>query len=217
MVNMLQTLNPEVLMSMDSQTAGKSNLVVERPPMNAKIGDRRPDERSSDSDSEASENSEGEPQSCEAIGDGTDFGDTELEQLVTREGPQQILQLTLQEQANCLMKEEIGESDDYADWIKWVADEEQRKQLTSGVVDVKATALLQVQQLNDVVSCENRENQITGSKESDEDSRWKDICQKIRIDSSLDELKRPLLWKVLEAYQDVFAWNKAELGCCAIG
>jgi hypothetical protein len=98
------------------------------------------------------------------------------------------------------MKEETGESDDYADWIKWVADEEQRKQLTSGAVNVKATALLQVQQLNDVVSCENRENQITGNKESDEDSKWKDICQKIRIDSSLDELKRPLLWKVLEAY-----------------
>ncbi len=39
MVNMLQTLNPEILMSMDSQTVGKSNLVVERPPMNAKIGD----------------------------------------------------------------------------------------------------------------------------------------------------------------------------------
>jgi predicted aspartyl protease len=91
MVNMLQTLNPEILMSMDSQTAGKSNLVVERPPMNAKIGDRQPDERSSDLDSESSENSEGEPQSCEAICDGSDFGDTELEQLVTREGPQQIL------------------------------------------------------------------------------------------------------------------------------
>jgi len=115
------------------------------------------------------------------------------------------------------MKEETGESDDYADWIKWVADEEQKKQVTSRATDVKAPALLQVQQLNDVVSCKNRENQITGRKESDEDSRWKDICHKIRIDSSLDELKRPLLWKVLEAYQDVFAWNKAELGCCTIG
>ncbi len=217
MVNMLQTLNPEISMSMDSQTVGKSNLVVERSPMNAKIGDRRSDERSSDLDSEASENSEGEPQLCEAICDGSDFGDTELEQLVTREGPQQILQLTLQEQANCLMKEETGESNDYADWIKWVVDEEQKKQVTSGATDVKAPALLQVQQLNDVVSCKNRENQITSRKESNEDSRWRDICQKIRIDSSLDELKRPLLWEVLEAYQDVFAWNKAELGCCTIG
>ncbi|CAK9863491.1 unnamed protein product [Sphagnum jensenii] len=31
------------------------------------------------------------------------------------EGPEQMLQLTLQEQANHLMKEEIWESDDYAD------------------------------------------------------------------------------------------------------
>jgi hypothetical protein len=43
-------------------------------------------------------------------------------------------------------------------------------------------------------------------------SRGEDICQKLRIDQNLDELKRPLLWKMLERYQDVFAWNKGELG-----
>jgi hypothetical protein len=32
-----------------------------------------------------------------------------------------------------------------------------------------------------------------------------DIRQKLRIDQDLDELKRPLLWKMLERYQDVFA------------
>jgi len=37
------------------------------------------------------------------------------------------------------------------------------------------------------------------------DTRWKDICQKLRIDQDLDELKRPLLWKLLQRYQDVFA------------
>jgi len=56
-----------------------------------------------------------------------------------------------------------------------------------------------------------------GTKESSEDSRWKDICQKLRIDPGLDELKRLMLWKVLERYQDVFAWNKGELGCCTVG
>jgi hypothetical protein len=30
----------------------------------------------------------------------------------------------LQEQTDRLMKEEAGDSDDYADWIKWVADAE---------------------------------------------------------------------------------------------
>jgi len=38
------------------------------------------------------------------------------------EGPQQILQLTLQHQADDFMKEEITDADDYADWIQWAAD-----------------------------------------------------------------------------------------------
>jgi len=48
-------------------------------------------------------------------------------------------------------------------------------------------------------------------------SRWENICQKLKINQSLDEQKRPLFWKVLERYQDVFAWNKGEIGCCTVG
>jgi hypothetical protein len=48
-------------------------------------------------------------------------------------------------------------------------------------------------------------------------TRWNEICQRIRIDSSLDEGEQQQLWKVLEQYQDVFAWNKGELGCCTVG
>jgi hypothetical protein len=66
------------------------------------------------------------------------------------EGPQQILQLTLQEQADNFMREEITDADDYADWIKWVADAEQKKQaLANGLNHVEVPVLLQVQQLND--------------------------------------------------------------------
>jgi hypothetical protein len=36
-------------------------------------------------------------------------------------------------------------------------------------------------------------------------TRWSEICQRIRIDSSLDEGGQQQLWKVLEQYQDVFA------------
>ncbi len=50
-----------------------------------------------------------------------------------------------------------------------------------------------------------------------DDTRWKDICQKLRVNQDLDELKRSLLWRLLGRYQDVFAWNKGELGCCTIG
>jgi hypothetical protein len=49
------------------------------------------------------------------------------------------------------------------------------------------------------------------------DSRWGEISQKMRIDQDLNEEKGQQLWRVLEQYQDVFAWNKGELGCCTIG
>jgi len=62
------------------------------------------------------------------------------------EGPQQILQLTLQEQADNFMREEITDADNYADWIKWVADAEQKKQaLADGLNHVEVPVLLQVQ------------------------------------------------------------------------
>jgi len=54
-----------------------------------------------------------------------EFGEDELGQLVKSEGPSEILQLILQEQADDFMNEEITEGDDYADWIRWVADAEQ--------------------------------------------------------------------------------------------
>jgi hypothetical protein len=47
--------------------------------------------------------------------------------------------------------------------------------------------------------------------------RWEEICQKIWVDHNLDEETRQQLLKVLGRYQDVFAWNKGELGCCTIG
>jgi len=64
---------------------------------------------------------------------------------VLREGPQQILQLELQEQADHLMREETIDNDDYADFIKWVVDAEQKKQDLSSVTDARVRALLQVQ------------------------------------------------------------------------
>jgi hypothetical protein len=137
--------------------------------------------------------------------------------LVLQEGPEQILQLTLQEQAYHLIKEKIWESDDYADWIEWVADEEKKRQALTGLANSEVPTLLQIQQLDNSALCKVLESQNVGTKESSEDSRWRDICQKLRIDPGLDELKRPMLWKVLERYQDVFAWNKGELGCCTVG
>jgi len=69
----------------------------------------------SESESDSSENSnEGSRPGIQVEGE-SEFGDTELENLVMIEGPQQILQLTLQNQVDDFMKEEITDADDYAD------------------------------------------------------------------------------------------------------
>ncbi len=51
----------------------------------------------------------------EPIDNKFEFGNIKLEDLVLMEGPQQILQLILQDQADDFMKEEITDFDDYAD------------------------------------------------------------------------------------------------------
>ncbi len=61
------------------------------------------------------------------LDEASEFGDTEFEELVLKEGPAQILQLTLQDRTDEFMKEEISDSDDYADWIQWVSDAEERR------------------------------------------------------------------------------------------
>jgi hypothetical protein len=82
-----------------------------------------------------------------------------------------------------------------------VADAEQRKQvLSGGVTNVEVPVLLQVQQLNDAAPCTNFKDQTVYTSKPGMSSRWEDIHQKLRIDEDLDELKRLLLWKMLERY-----------------
>jgi hypothetical protein len=50
-----------------------------------------------------------------------------LEDLVRSEGPQEILQLILQEQVDEFMEKEITDANDYVDWLKWVSDAEQSR------------------------------------------------------------------------------------------
>jgi hypothetical protein len=169
----------------------------------------------SESESDSNEDSnEGSQLGIQVVGE-SEFGDTELENLVMMEEPQQILQLTLQNQADDFMKEEITDADDYADWIQWAANGEHHKQnLSEAVSATGESVLLQVQRMEIIASGGNVREQIINDLKGD--TTWKDICQKLRIDQDLDELKRPLLWKLLERYQDVFAWNKGELGCCPV-
>jgi hypothetical protein len=48
----------------------------------------------------------------------------------------------LQDKATDFMKEEITDNDDYADWIQWVADAEQRKQKPSEARNVGQESVL---------------------------------------------------------------------------
>ncbi len=140
------------------------------------------------------------------------FEDTELEELVLKEGPQQILQLTLQDQTDDFMREEISDSDDYADWIQWVSDAEEGKQTSREPARcTEVPALLQLCQVN---GSDIQSKPLDNSKAN---TRWEEISQKIRVDHSLEEEKKQQLWEVLDNYQDVFAWNKSELGCCTVG
>jgi hypothetical protein len=75
--------------------------------------------------------------------------------------------------------------------------------------------VLQVLQEENTASSGSNRKRITNDRKGNE--RWEDISQKLRIDQGLDELKRPVLWRLLDQYQDVFAWNKGELGCCTVG
>jgi len=169
----------------------------------------------SESKSDSSEDADGAVQLEGHVEGESEFGDTELEKLVMLEGPQQILQLMLQNQADEFMKEEITDADDYANWIRWAANGEGRnKGLSQATEATKESVLLQIQEVETTASDNRVKEQITDGLE--DDVRWKDICQKLRINQDLDELRRSLLWRLLGRYQDVFAWNKGELGCCTI-
>jgi hypothetical protein len=160
----------------------------------------------SDVDTDDSERSDSEPDQLKQIDNENEFGDTELEELVKSEGPQEILQLIIQEQADDFMKEEITDSDNYANWIQWVSDAEQGKQVISTTTKQEyAPVLLQLQQMNGDIFPNKSTTPVPVPDDCKTNSRWEEISQKIRVDQSLDEEKGLQLWKTLECYQDVFA------------
>jgi hypothetical protein len=174
-------------------------------------------ELESETDSGSSEDSDGENQTMGAIEEESEFGNTELDELVLTEGPQQILQFTLQDKAADFMKEEVTDDDDYVGWIQWAAEAERcgRKPMKERKPG-QASELPQLQQLQ-VANDQNDYVKERIMKNPKEETRWGEICQKIRIDQHLDKGMERQLWQVLEQYQDVFAWNKGELGCCKVG
>jgi hypothetical protein len=160
-----------------------------------------------------------------------EFGEDELAKLIEAKGPLEILQLMLQEQADDFMNEEITEGGDYVDWIRWVADAEQsmrdertpKNMVTLMSQQHQSTDTAVVRTPQQVMPTKNDESECTtivrlgSSVQEERDTRWGEICQRIKVDRNLDEGRQQQLWGVLERYQDVFAWNKGELGCCTVG
>jgi len=223
MVNMLQKMNSETLMQEvavalgNTRLNGKLETIVREPSLCEHIATRRMDAMVSDSDFDTNEDRESGIQLVDSVDDISEFGNTELEDLVLLEGPQQMLQLTLQEQADDFMKEEVTDADDYADWIRWVFDAEQGKQALPGAATwAEVPVLLQVHQMNIANSYNSFKERLALSEDNKASSRWEEICQKIRVDQHLDEEKGQQLWGLLERFQDVFARNKGELGCCTV-
>jgi hypothetical protein len=67
--------------------------------------------------------------------------------------------------------------------------------------------LLQVHQAEGGKLDCNSTEQLASSNHDEMNMRWREICQRIKFDTSLDKEKQQYFWKVLECYQDVFAWR----------
>jgi len=79
------------------------------------------------------------------------------------------------------MREEIADVDDYADWIRWAADGENRRMDPSESTNATGgSVVLQVLQEESTATIDSNRERITDDRKSSE--RWEDISQKLRID-----------------------------------
>jgi hypothetical protein len=147
----------------------------------------------SDTGTNGSEHCDSESNQLKQIDCEDEFRDTELEELVKSEGPQEILQLILQEQVGGFMDEEITDVDDYRDCMRWVSDAKQSRQaMYESTHDVAVPFLLQQPSRGDASSipallqtvqtkegnsdCSPTE-QLASSDHDEMDTRWSEICQ----------------------------------------
>jgi hypothetical protein len=154
-------------------------------------------------DSDTSEYYDSESNRLEQINSEDEFVDVEFEELVSSEGPQEMLRLMLQEQADGIMTEEIADGDDYADWIRGVSDAEKSRQTVHESThdipiplllqqhcpehDSAIPMLLQTVQMKDGDSDCKPIEKFVSSSHRESGIRWKEICERIKIDTDLGE------------------------------
>jgi hypothetical protein len=207
-MNLLQRMSSGALVQEESTTwknthaNGDSGWMPDR---DQAIVTKEDDPSTSDSDigTDSSEYYDSESNQLKQIDCEDEFGDTELEELVSSEGPQEILRLMLQEQADGFMAEEVTNADDYTNWIRWVSDAEQSRQdMCESTYDAPVPfllqqpnrdhdssilALLHIVQIKDGNSDCKPTEQLASSSHHEMDIKWREICQRIKIDTALDE------------------------------
>jgi len=157
----------------------------------------------SDADTDSKECYDSESGQLKQVDCEEEFKDADLEELVNFEGPQEMLRLMLQEQGDALMTEELIDSDDYADWIRWVSDAEQSRQAACGstqglpdplqlqqpipTINSSMRVLLQTVHMRDGDLDYKPAEKLTTTSPLQMEHRWKEICQRIRIDTELDD------------------------------
>jgi predicted aspartyl protease len=181
MVNLLQNVSTETLghdAAVTLESASSEALEVDLGKMSLcdSIVTGQANVPVSDSDTDADDDSEKGLQSVEPIDDKFEFGNIELEELVLKEGLQQILQLTLQSQVDDFMKEEITDSDDYVDWIQWVSDAEKGKKASGEVARcAEVPALLLNHQVSGNDTRFDHKEQLALSNDQKMSTRWEEI------------------------------------------
>jgi hypothetical protein len=157
----------------------------------------------SDDESDNDEFHDSESNPLEQSDSEDEFEDAEFEELVNSEGPQEMLQLMLQEQTDEIMIEEISDGDDYPDWIKWASDaKESRLSMRESAHNVLGPVLLQQHKPDhdSVIPMILQTAQVETGKPDHKPNeefascshfesgiRWKEICERIKVDTDLDK------------------------------
>lgn len=109
--------------------------------------------------------------------------DNGLETFVQKEGPNQILNLLLEEQIDNVLFGEFFDFDDFGDWRSCAAeDEDRRKQIFADNNKEKMSVVFQLEADMDSKRQEEASSSKLQSMQSREKDRWDEIKSKIKMD-----------------------------------
>ncbi len=157
----------------------------------------------SDNENDKDEFHDSECNPLEQCDSNDEFMDPEFEELINSEGPQGMLQLMLQDRTDGIMTKENSDGDDYTDWIKWSSDAEENKSTECETArNVLGKVLLQQDKPDhgsvipaifqtthartEESNRKTKEGYVLGNH-SESEIRWKEICERIKVDAELDE------------------------------